>query len=637
VTDLVLTFCCCFAIHSHRMNDPKRKSASESTIIESADDIEAANSEHIHDEDAIEVWSRRLRCIVNVARCCVCGVLGGKRILPENLQAVARILVQLFHHDGFLDIVPGDALAGLMLVGWEQCAAHSSASVEDTSFSSSSSQRVNPLSAELVVDTKIESTDSETNSSPNDSPATTAEGQISPRPVSPRNLLRDVTPQPRGSKKARELRGQFRLVGNDHIGGEVRRNVKIVARSTRRELDKRSADDRQLVEDASDFMPYCLGVYSAFMLALINPCTFSCRICGTGISNCGEHAAGVVDGDCCSWHKSAVKHHLRFVDPHRAELVYGNFNNTVLLSPFCVFLDHKKRRVIVAIRGTLSIEDAIKDASADVVEMAAIGEKWGFDGREKFTHRGFLEAADHIRDRLEELKLLDQYLFGPSATDSDGNSPQLYVVGHSLGAALATLLTFMLQAKYPAVRCVAFAAPSSLDQVTAVECSEFVTSVIVGDDIVPSITLPAVNHLRDNVLDALARVKVNKSTIFRSRQADFNGDTFFYKPEDVPDSDFKRCVDAYKSKVLKRHDDKPQLALPGRIVHVAATIVQQPLCFGLWSEEIHEFKAYETTWESFIEISVNKNAVKHHWPDFYTDVLTGIRVDWDSEGVAAVL
>eukprot|EP01031_Cornospumella_fuschlensis_P036776 gene36776-44611_t len=38
----------------------------------------------------------------------------------NNMEAVARVLTKLFHHDGFLDVVPSDVLAGMLLLRIEQ-------------------------------------------------------------------------------------------------------------------------------------------------------------------------------------------------------------------------------------------------------------------------------------------------------------------------------------------------------------------------------------------------------------------------------------------------------------------------------------------------------------------------------------
>ena len=61
----------------------------------------------------------------------------------------------------------------------------------------------------------------------------------------------------------------------------------------------------------------------------------------------------------------------------------------------------------------------------------------------------------------------------------------LVVTGHSLGAGTAVILSFMLRLKYNSVKCFAFGPPGGLlnSQAYAISTT-FVTSVVVGDDII---------------------------------------------------------------------------------------------------------------------------------------------------------
>lgn len=40
--------------------------------------------------------------------------------------------------------------------------------------------------------------------------------------------------------------------------------------------------------------------------------------------------------------------------------------------------------------------------------MTEVGDKWGFDGRNRWAHSGMLRAASAIRTELESLGLLDR-------------------------------------------------------------------------------------------------------------------------------------------------------------------------------------------------------------------------------------
>lgn len=126
------------------------------------------------------------------------------------------------------------------------------------------------------------------------------------------------------------------------------------------------------------------------------------------------------------------------------ELAYGTFINSIYERPYAIFVDHKWQSVVLAIRGTLSLEDLINDAHAEPVRgggklkrmglmmrlvlrwgvrselsaspsshqyscacthasqvpMEEMGKAWGFDGAGEYCHGGMLNAADCIAKDL---------------------------------------------------------------------------------------------------------------------------------------------------------------------------------------------------------------------------------------------
>ena len=189
-------------------------------------------------------------------------------------------------------------------------------------------------------------------------------------------------------------------------------------------------------------------------------------------------------------------------------------------------------------RGSLSLEDCITDVIADPVEMAIAGETWGFQGKGKYAHGGFLASALYIREELERSQVLSS-VFGtggkgnvptagggsgngvaggdiesqanplhiPSSSSSGmhSNSPnnirtplasshegnnypyahyQLVIVGHSLGAAAAAILALMLRPQYPRLHCYAYGIPGCvLDQRSATESCEYITAGVLQSTI----------------------------------------------------------------------------------------------------------------------------------------------------------
>lgn len=65
---------------------------------------------------------------------------------------------------------------------------------------------------------------------------------------------------------------------------------------------------------------------------------------------------------------------------------------------------------------------------------------------------------------------------------------QLVITGHSLGAGVASILALLikLNMKFPNMKCYAFSPPGSLFSFPLAQyCKELITSVVLGNDIVP--------------------------------------------------------------------------------------------------------------------------------------------------------
>lgn len=80
----------------------------------------------------------------------------------------------------------------------------------------------------------------------------------------------------------------------------------------------------------------------------------------------------------------------------------------------------------------------------------------------------------------------------------------LLVTGHSLGAGTAVILALKLKAQYPNIKCIAYSPPGGLiSSALADYTKSFVMSVVLGDDIVPRLSLHSVHNLKADILKAL--------------------------------------------------------------------------------------------------------------------------------------
>ncbi|KAJ3112317.1 hypothetical protein HDU96_004691 [Phlyctochytrium bullatum] len=190
---------------------------------------------------------------------------------------------------------------------------------------------------------------------------------------------------------------------------------------------------------------------------------------------------------------------------HRpSDLLALSLDNGLFRSPYIVALDHEKQAVVVAVRGTLSTADVLVDLNCD---LATIHVPWGESGQMvSRTHSGMLITASNIRDEISGL--LEELVLNPS---SRYYNYKLVVCGHSLGAGVASLLSYLLNIKGHRATCYAYSPPGCISTAEAVPYfSTFCTSIVLGDDIVPRLNRRTIERLKLQVTAAVRSCRRRK-------------------------------------------------------------------------------------------------------------------------------
>lgn len=72
---------------------------------------------------------------------------------------------------------------------------------------------------------------------------------------------------------------------------------------------------------------------------------------------------------------------------------------------------------------------------------------------------------------------------------------KITVVGHSLGGAVASLVTYLLRSISIQAICFAYASPCCVDAMTSDTMKDYVTTVILHDDLIARITPASIRYL----------------------------------------------------------------------------------------------------------------------------------------------
>ncbi|KAJ3004310.1 hypothetical protein HKX48_001320 [Thoreauomyces humboldtii] len=159
--------------------------------------------------------------------------------------------------------------------------------------------------------------------------------------------------------------------------------------------------------------------------------------------------------------------------PSTEAIIDAVYESTTDCPAFFLALDDDHRKIVVAIRGTASLHDAVVDLKMDCEPFLG---GYAHQGMAHLCHK----LLHRILDKLLELK-------------RDNPSYDLIITGHSLGAGIASLLTLLLcspeyRSRFPSVRGVCFATPACCTEDLTVSAEGVVDSLVLGYDVIPALS-----------------------------------------------------------------------------------------------------------------------------------------------------
>jgi len=220
---------------------------------------------------------------------------------------------------------------------------------------------------------------------------------------------------------------------------------------------------------------------------------------------------------------------------HHTDVLITSHTNRFRTVPWFVTVDRPRRSLVVTIRGTLSFDDCITDALARPVRVGRDADFEGTGLRTAFpgfpwdtalVHSGMWDAAKGVAAsllKLGVLRLAREPITAPVRQRSGERVAvvypplQLVVCGHSLGSGVAALLGLLLKPHVPGTRTYAFSPPGALVSADLGDLmAGWTTSIVIGKDMIPRASVPALQKLFRELVDCTVRCTVSKPVLMTS-------------------------------------------------------------------------------------------------------------------------
>ncbi|XP_004691708.1 PREDICTED: sn1-specific diacylglycerol lipase beta [Condylura cristata] len=386
------------------------------------------------------------------------------------------------------------------------------------------------------------------------------------------------------------------------------------------------ADLDSELENCHHYMQFAAAAYGWPLYIYRNPFTGLCKIGG---DCCGSRTTEyeLVGGDQLNCHFGSILHTtgLQYRD-----FIHISFHDKVYELPFLVALDHRTESVVVAVRGTMSLQDILTDLSAESETLNLECEV-----QDCWAHKGISQAARYVYRRLVNDGILSQAF-------SIAPEYRLVIVGHSLGAGAAALLAIMLRHCHPHVRCYAFSPPRGLLSKSLYEYSKkFIVSLVLGKDVIPRLSVTNLEDLKKRILRVIAHCNKPKYKILLHgcwyELFGGNPDNFPTELDGGDQGDLTQPLLGEQSLLthwssaysfssdspLESPSKYPPLYPPGRIIHLEEEGTSGRFC----SCSTAQYSAKWANESEFSKILIGPKMLTDHMPDILMKALDSVVSD----------
>ncbi|KAL5010448.1 hypothetical protein ScPMuIL_012753 [Solemya velum] len=377
------------------------------------------------------------------------------------------------------------------------------------------------------------------------------------------------------------------------------------------------------------YMKFALAAYGWPMYMMIRAGTALCEMmpylrCSCCCTEQPKHSV-LIDDNCCQCNFAALRKISGMKD---IDIIYVTYHVDIEETPFYVALDHRYKKVVICVRGTLSLQDILTDLKADAETLPLDPPRDDLLDISLFfltiiSFKGMVQAAVYIHKKLKEENVLTQAF--ERDVEKETNKYDLILVGHSLGAGTAAILAIMLKKEYPTLHCYAYSPPGGLLSESCVEETKgYITSVVVGKDAVPRIGLPQMELLRTDMINVI------KKSVYPKWKIITRG--LCCGPESADTSTIcnirlenERDVTAHPSDAGIGLSAHRPLHPPGKIIHIVRSHPKdkgsfckskQPVYQAIWADNI-----------DFAEVLISPTMINDHMPDYVMEALEKVLVN----------
>jgi hypothetical protein len=189
-----------------------------------------------------------------------------------------------------------------------------------------------------------------------------------------------------------------RMASTPDIGDSDPTEIEV---SKREVLSPENYQEKFFMAEAARFMPMAHATYTWLMflieyrlLGLLRLAYLILRRCACF---CPSPRDKVLHDFPWESHMIAFEE-LSGLDPE--DIVFASFKQSIIAVPYIIALDHEWSSVVIAIRGTMTMESLLADIAIRPEELSQVGEHCGFDGTGRYCHRGMLKSSLWIYDDI---------------------------------------------------------------------------------------------------------------------------------------------------------------------------------------------------------------------------------------------